>query len=86
MRLAFADRVVVRGEKMSSDASKQVIENSENELSEADLARVEKYLSSPIHQIERKPFKPWLMMLGLVAVVVSLSLLSILIGHFVIVE
>lgn len=56
---------------------------SPGELSDEDLARVEKYLSSPIHQVERKPFRPWLMMFGLVAVVVSLSLLSLLIGNLV---
>jgi len=54
-----------------------------DKLSAEDKARVEKYLSSPIHQVERKPFRPLIMMLGLVAVVVSLSLLSLLISRLV---
>jgi len=52
-----------------------------DKLSAEDKARVEKYLASPIHQVERKPFRPLIMMLGLVAVVVSLSLLSLLISR-----
>ncbi len=52
-------------------------------LSPEDLARVERYLSSPIHSVERKPFRPYLMMLLLVSVVVSLSLLSLLISWLV---
>lgn len=27
------------------------------QLSDEDMARVEEYLSSPIHQVERKPFR-----------------------------
>lgn len=52
-------------------------------LSPEDLARVERYLSSPIHSVERKPFRPYLMMLLLVSVVISLSLLSVLISWLV---
>lgn len=46
------------------------------ELSDEDLARVDRYLSSPIHQVKRKPFKTWFMLLGLLAVVIGLGLLS----------
>lgn len=52
-------------------------------LSKQDLDRVARYLSSPVHQVERKPFRPWLMMGLLVLVVVSLGLLSRLISWFV---
>jgi hypothetical protein len=52
-------------------------------LSADDLARVQRYLNSPVHQIDRKPFRPWLMMLALLAVVGSLSLLSLLISSLV---
>ena len=34
-------------------------------LSPEDQQKVEQYLSSPVHQVERAPFKPWLMMAGL---------------------
>lgn len=50
-------------------------------LSPEDQQKVEQYLSSPIHQIERKPFKPWLMMGGLLLVVVALGLLSRLLAY-----
>jgi len=55
----------------------------QSKLSPEDLARVQKYLSSPIHSVERKPFKPWMMMLALVSVVVILGLLSQMIAWFV---
>ena len=53
------------------------------QLSDEDLARVEQYLASPIHQVERKPFRPWFMMLALVGVVTGLSLVSLLISWLV---
>ncbi len=53
------------------------------QLSDEDLARVERYLASPIHQVERKPFRPWFMMLALVGVVTGLSLVSLLISWLV---
>ena len=55
----------------------------QSKLSPEDLARVQKYLSSPIHSVERKPFKPWMMMLALVSVVVILGLLSQMIAWLV---
>lgn len=39
-------------------ASYQVDENGKPVLSDEDLKNVEDYLNSPIHQVERKPFKP----------------------------
>lgn len=51
------------------------------QLSAEDMARVERYLSSPVHSVKRKPFRPWLMVLGLVAVMTVLSLLSLLISR-----
>jgi len=40
-------------------------------LSEEDLARVQEYLNSPIHQVERQPFRP-LRLLGVLWLVVTL--------------
>jgi hypothetical protein len=54
-----------------------------DKLSAEDKARVEKYLASPIHQVERKPFRPIFMIVGLITVVASLSLLSLLISTLV---
>ena len=45
-------------------------------LSDEDQARVEQYLSSPNHQIERQPFRPWLLLLVIVGVMTALSVLS----------
>lgn len=39
-------------------ASYQVDENGKPVLSQEDLDRVQSYLNSPIHQVERKPFRP----------------------------
>lgn len=58
-------------------------EGAVEKLSTEDLARVERYLQSPIHQVQRKPFRPWMMMLLLLMVVGSLSLLSLLISRLV---
>lgn len=39
-------------------ASYQIDENGKPVLSEEDLENVAEYLNSPIHQVERKDFKP----------------------------
>ncbi|MBT8148846.1 MAG: DUF3094 domain-containing protein [Pseudomonadales bacterium] len=54
-----------------------------SQLSREDRDRVDRYLSSPVHQVERKPFRPWLMMAGLLGVVTALSLVSLLISYLV---
>ena len=43
------------------------------QLSDEDMARVEEYLSSPVHQVERKPFRPWLLLLILWVVVSAMG-------------
>ena len=53
------------------------------QLSEDDLERVAQYLDSPIHRIDRKPFRPWMMMASLVGVVTLLSFLSLAISRWV---
>jgi len=58
-------------------------QGDQSKLSPEDLARVQQYLSSPIHSVERKPFKPWMMMMALISVVVILGLLSQMIAWFV---
>jgi len=42
-------------------------------LSQEDLARVQEYLSSPIHQVERQPFRPLRLLLVLWLVVTVIS-------------
>ena len=42
-------------------------------LTEEDQIRLNTYLSAPIHQRERKPFRPWLL---LAIIVLLLTLLS----------
>lgn len=41
-----------------------------------DQKRVEEYLNSPLHQVERKPFKVWWLLLAIVAAVIGLGLLA----------
>jgi quinol-cytochrome oxidoreductase complex cytochrome b subunit len=50
-------------------------------LNSEDQARVDSYLSSPNHQIERKPFRPWLMMGGVVLVMIFLSIFSYILAY-----
>ncbi|MGB5098377.1 MAG: DUF3094 family protein [Porticoccaceae bacterium] len=44
-----------------------------SKLSEEDLARVREYLNSPIHQVERQPFRPLRLLLVLWIVVSLIS-------------
>lgn len=55
-------------------------EPNENKLSEEDLERVRKVTTSGIHSTERKPFRPFLLLLVIVAVLTGLSLFSIFIA------
>ena len=61
-------------EKVLQDADSLKIDQAQ--LSEQDLARVEQYLSSPVHSVDRKPFSVSLMIGLLIAVVIGLGLLS----------
>ncbi|MCS3466306.1 hypothetical protein M2401_000016 [Pseudomonas sp. JUb42] len=45
-------------------------------LNPDDQQRVEQYLQAPQHRVERRPFRPWLLLVLVVAVVVGLGLLS----------
>jgi len=56
-------------------------DNKENRLSEDDLRRVEEYLSGPVQRVERKPFRPWLLLFWLWVVVMLLGGVSLLLGQ-----
>jgi hypothetical protein len=45
-------------------------------LTSDDQQRVDEYLNLPQHQVERKPFRPWLLLLLVIGVVLGLGLLS----------
>ncbi|EPJ85309.1 MULTISPECIES: DUF3094 family protein [Pseudomonas] len=50
-------------------------------LNPEDQQRVEEYLQAPQHQVERRPFRPWLLLIVVVFVVVGLGLLSRLLSY-----
>jgi hypothetical protein len=50
-------------------------------LNPEDQRRVEEYLQAPQHRVERRPFRPWLLLILLVVVVSGLGLLSRLLSH-----
>ncbi|WP_017939794.1 DUF3094 family protein [Zestomonas thermotolerans] len=52
-------------------------------LSPEDQARVDRYLSAPQHQVPRRPFRPWLLLGVVLAVVIGLGLLSRLLSRLV---
>ncbi|MFC6634268.1 DUF3094 family protein [Microbulbifer taiwanensis] len=54
-------------------------EKPENKLSDGDQAKVDKYLHSSVNWVERKPFRPLLLLLVIVGVLTLLSLVSIFI-------
>lgn len=45
-------------------------------LSPEDQRRVDDYLRAPQHQVQRKPFRPFLLLFVVLAVVIGLGLLS----------
>ena len=52
-------------------------------LNPEDQQRVEQYLSAPQHQVERQPFRPWRLLLLVIAVTIGLGLLSRLLAGLV---
>ena len=52
-------------------------------LNPEDQRRVDEYLRAPQHQVERKPFRPWLLLALVVGVTISLGLLSRLLSYLV---
>ncbi len=52
-------------------------------LNPEDQQRVDDYLSAPQHQVERQPFRPWLLLALVLSVVLGLGLLSRLMGRLV---
>ena len=56
-------------------------EVDESKLSEADLERVRKVTTSGIHAVERKPFRPFRLLVFIVAVLTGLSFFSIFLAN-----
>lgn len=52
-------------------------------LNPEDQRRVDEYLQAPQHQVERKPFRPWLLLVLVVGVTIALGLLSRLLSQMV---
>ncbi|CAD5107936.1 DUF3094 family protein [Zestomonas carbonaria] len=52
-------------------------------LSPDDQARVDQYLSAPQHRVERKPFRPWMLLAVILVSVIALGLLSRLLSRLV---
>ncbi len=52
-----------------------------NRLNEEDQARVDAYLNRPNHQVQRKPFRPWLLLGGIVVVMTVLSVFSYFLAY-----
>lgn len=52
-------------------------------LTPEDQQRVDDYLRTPQHQVERRPFRPWLLLLVVLAIVIGLGLLSRLLSRLV---
>ncbi|MNE22698.1 hypothetical protein D3C87_1635640 [compost metagenome] len=52
-------------------------------LNPDDQRRVDEYLQAPQHQVERKPFRPWLLLALVIAVTIGLGLLSRLLSYLV---
>ncbi|AOS96712.1 hypothetical protein AUP74_01252 [Microbulbifer aggregans] len=53
----------------------------EKKLSDEDQAKVDKYLHTGVNRVERKPFRPLLLLGIIVGVLTVLSLVSLLIAR-----
>lgn len=51
-------------------------------LSPEDQARVDQVLNQSIHRVERRPFRPMMMMVGLVVVLLLLTAISYAIAAY----
>ncbi|WP_444943411.1 DUF3094 family protein [Microbulbifer sp. ZKSA006] len=58
-----------------------MLDPSAKKLSDEDQAKVDRYLQSGVNSVERKPFRPWMLLLGLAALLTLLSLLSLYIAQ-----
>lgn len=47
-----------------------------NQLTESDQQRVDQYLDRPQRRVERKPFRPWLLLGSIMVIMALLSLFS----------
>ncbi|MDU9390470.1 DUF3094 family protein [Pseudomonas japonica] len=52
-------------------------------LTPEDQRRVDQYLQAPQHRVERRPFRPWLLLALVVGVTIGLGLLSRLLSMLV---
>lgn len=50
-------------------------------LKPEDQERVDHYLNAPQHQVERRPFRPWLLLVLVLVTVLGLGLLSRLLSR-----
>lgn len=55
---------------------------SNSKLSAEDLERVKQVTTSGIHSVERKPFRPGLLLLGILASIIVLGQMSIWVASF----
>ncbi len=65
-----------------SQQSPQQDRSYENRLYPEDQARVDEFLKRGVNSVERKPFKPFRMILLLIAVVTFFSILSQMIANW----
>ncbi|MBK4989229.1 MULTISPECIES: DUF3094 family protein [Pseudomonas] len=52
-------------------------------LNPEDQRRVDEYLQAPQHQVQRRPFRPWLLLVVVLAVTIGLGLVSRLLSGLV---
>ncbi|NWB97836.1 DUF3094 domain-containing protein [Pseudomonas gingeri] len=52
-------------------------------LNPDDQQHVDQYLQLPQHQVKRRPFRPWMLLVVVLAVVIGLGLLSRFLSYLV---
>ena len=61
---------------MSKDSTEQQDRSFQNTLNEEDQKKVDEFISRGVNSVERKPFRPMLLLLLLIVMVTALSLFS----------
>lgn len=72
--------IKVNRSSLPEDTHEDVVTPAEDRLSEEDMLRVKQYLSSPVHSVSRKPFRPWVLIIGVWVLIGVLGLISVAIS------
>ncbi len=66
---------------MTEQTDEKLDRSYQNRLYPEDQARVDEFLKRGVNSVERKPFRPFILMVVLIAIVLGLSFFSQFLAH-----